>query len=61
MPDSIREGHLPGKNARFFRTVGEQNPDLSARMETNAQSFELVANWVEGGRNAEPPVDLDEG
>ena len=48
MATNAQPAGRPWRNAaRFIRTVGEQNPGLSVHMETNAQSFELAANWVE--------------
>ncbi len=32
--------------AEFFRTVGDQNPPIKEQMDTNAQTYELVADWV---------------
>jgi hypothetical protein len=51
-------GRLLRSAADFFRTVGEQNPGLAEHMETNAQSFELVADWVEKDPDGSPPVDI---
>jgi hypothetical protein len=33
--------------AEFFRTVGQQNPELQAELEENANTFERVATLVE--------------
>ena len=40
----------------FFRNVGEQNPQLSEQMESNAQVYEQVAGMVEADPNAELPA-----
>lgn len=43
--------HLAGRllrdAAKFFRTLGEQNPPLKPQMEENATVFEQVAELVE--------------
>lgn len=43
--------------AEFFRSVGEQNPDMNADLERNARRYELVAGWVDARPAAE--CDLD--
>lgn len=42
--------------AGFFRSIGEQNQTIKEQMETNAQTFELVAGWVENDPTGESPV-----
>ncbi len=43
-------------SATFFRDVGAQNPDLKDQMETNAETFEVVADMVEKDPEAETEV-----
>ncbi len=42
--------------AEFFRSVAEQNPAVTEDMETNAQTYELVADWVETDPGGETPL-----
>ena len=42
--------------AEFFRSVAEQNPAAMMDMETNAQTYELVADWVETDPGGETPL-----
>lgn len=42
--------------ADFFRTIGADNPQLNSDMETNAQTYELVADWVESDPGGENPL-----
>ena len=42
--------------AEFFRTIAEQNPAQASEMETNAQTYELVADWVEADPNGQTPL-----
>lgn len=44
-------GRLLRDAAKFFRTVGEQNTDLQAQMNENADVFEQVATLVEQDPN----------
>jgi hypothetical protein len=48
--------HLMRGAAEFFRNVGEQNPQLKAEMDQNAQTFEMVAEKVESDPGGE--VDI---
>jgi hypothetical protein len=41
--------------ATFFRSLGEQNPDLNAQMQENADVFSKVAELVEKDPNGEIP------
>jgi hypothetical protein len=44
--------------AEFFRSVGEQNAEISEQMQSNADTYDMVAGWVEQDAGAEgPPVD----
>lgn len=43
--------------ARFFRDVGGQNPPIQQQMETNAQTYEVVATLVEDDPVGELPKD----
>ena len=45
--------------AAFFRNVGEQNPELKATMDDNADVYSQVADLVECEPTAE--LDLEEG
>jgi hypothetical protein len=45
--------------AKFFRSLGENNPELKADMEDNADVFEQVADLVESDPYGE--LDPDEG
>ena len=42
--------------AEFFRTIAEQNPGQASEMETNAHTYELVADWVEADPNGQTPL-----
>ncbi|MCG8690345.1 MAG: hypothetical protein MI806_03960 [Minwuiales bacterium] len=42
--------------ADFFRTIGADNPQLNEDMETNAQTYELVADWVESDPSGQNPL-----
>lgn len=42
--------------AEVFRSVAEQNPAAMKDMETNAQTYELVADWVETDPGGETPL-----
>ena len=42
--------------AEFFRSVAEQNPAVTEDMETEAQTYELVADWVETDPSGETPL-----
>jgi len=46
--------------ADFFRNLGGQNDAITERMEQNARTFDMVADWVETDANAESPVNLAE-
>ena len=39
--------------AEFFRSVGEQNAGLSEQMQSNADTYDMVAEWVEKDAGAE--------
>ncbi len=41
--------------AEFFRSVGEQNAELSEQMRSNADTYDMVAEWVEKDAGAEGP------
>ncbi len=41
--------------AEFFRSVGEQDADLAKQMRTNADTYDMVAEWVERDAGAEGP------
>lgn len=43
--------------AEFFRSVGEQNPEMNADLEQNARRYELVAGWVESSPASESDLD----
>lgn len=49
-------GRLLRSAAEFFRAVGEQNPSLKEEMETNAETYDLVAGWVEADPGGESPL-----
>lgn len=42
--------------ADFFRSVGEQNPAIQDQMGANAETYDLVAGWVETEPTEESPV-----
>jgi hypothetical protein len=46
--------------AKFFRSLGENNPELKTDMEENADVFEQVADLVESDPDGELDSD-DEG
>jgi hypothetical protein len=46
-------------SAAFFRDVGNQNPQLKEQMETNAETFEVVAGLVEKDPDAEMKIPED--
>lgn len=39
--------------AVFFRSVGEQNAELTEQMRSNADTYDMVADWVEKDAGAE--------
>ena len=39
--------------AEFFRSVGEQNGEATEKMKTNADTYDMVAEWVERDAGAE--------
>ncbi len=49
--------------AEFFRSVGEQNAELKEQMRTNANTYDMVAEWVEQDAGAEgaPGGDRESG
>ena len=50
--------------AKFFRDVAGQNPQLKEQMETNARTYDTVANLVEtdpGGEMPDVPAEGGEG
>ncbi len=47
--------------AKFFRSIGEQNANLTAQMEENAGVFEQVATLVEQDPNGVLGEDEEEG
>lgn len=50
-------GRLLRDAAKFFRTIGEQNPTLQQQMEENATVFDQVATLVE----QDPNGSIDDG
>ena len=49
-------GRLLRQAAEFFHSVGEQNPPIKEQMETNAQTYDLVADWVDEDPMANSPL-----
>ncbi len=47
--------------AVFFRSVGEQNAELSEQMRSNADTYDMVAEWVEKDAGAEGPPGEEPG
>ena len=47
--------------AKFFRDLGGQNPQIKEQMETNARTYDTVANLVETDPGGEMPDVADEG
>ena len=50
--------------SKFFRDVAGQNPQIKEQMETNARTYDTVANLVEtdpGGEMPEAAADGGEG
>jgi type II secretory pathway component PulJ len=53
MSDTLKQTHaqlgatLLVQAAKFFRSIGEQNPALAEQMGQNAQTFEQVAQMLE--------------
>jgi hypothetical protein len=45
--------------AGFFRSVGEQNVQIKEQMDTNAQTYDMVAEWLEEDPSAESPVAVE--
>ena len=43
-------------SATFFRDVGNQNPKLKGQMESNAETFEVVADLVEKDPDGTMPM-----
>ncbi len=48
-----RAAKLLRNAAEFFRSVGEQNAELSEQMQSNAETYDMVAEWVEKDAGAE--------
>lgn len=46
--------------ATFFRDIGGQNPQLKEQMETNARTYDAVADMVEQDPNAEMPLPSED-
>jgi len=45
--------------ATFFRDLGAQNPDLAEQMESNAQTYDAVADLMEQDPHGEMPLQSD--
>lgn len=46
--------------AKFFRDVAEQNPEIHDQMNTNAETYETVADLVHNDPTGETDLEINE-